>query len=428
MDVTVTAKPETSQTELEITVPVGEFSPYLEKAARSLTKDKALPGFRPGKAPLPVVIDAFGQERVLHEAMDLALPKFFVDAIVENDIEAINRPAVNIEELGVDKPFRFKATVDIMPTVTLGDMSKITVNKKPATVAPEEVEKELNYLAKMRSTFLEVAHPAETGDTVTVDFKVTMSGQVMEGGESKNHPVHLGEGHFVPDFEKHITGMNSGEERTFLIEFPADFAKEDLRGQKAEVHVKAHSVQKRILPELNDEFAKKLGAFESMAHVKEELTKNMQHEKEHKEQERYHAELMEKMAEAASFGFIPPILLEKEIDRRLEELVQMLAYQQKTIDQYLNESKKTLAQVREEIKPAAETGVKVALAVRQFAVEQKIEVSEEEIEQEATEYLKHYKTVHQAKEAIDPAELGEQISSRLRNQKTLERLEQVVVH
>lgn len=330
----ISPKLETSQVELEITVPPEDFKPYLAKATRNLTKDKALPGFRPGKAPLPVVIDTFGQERVLHEAMDLALPKFFVEAALENNIDSINRPAITVEELGIDKPFRFRAMVDVLPKVTLGNIKDLKAEKRAVTITPEEVVKELNYLAKMRS-------------------------------------------------------------------------------------------QNNIIPELNDEFAQKVGKFTSLDHLKEELTKNMQQEKDKKEQERYRSALMESMATQATFGFIPEILIAKEIDRRLEELQQLLAYQQKTIDQYLAEQNKTLAQVREDIKPAAETGVKVALAIRQFAVDQKIEVPEEEIAKEANEYLKHYKTIHQAQKDIDPQELHDQITSHLTNEKTLQKLEEL---
>lgn len=422
----MTPKTETSEVELKITVTPAEFTPYIERAAKKLSEEHPPKGFRPGKVTLPIAFETYGTERVLQGALEPALRHFFVQAVLDHDIEALSRPAISVEELGVAEGLRFVATTAVIPSVTLGDPKTITITRRTPVVSDEDVTKELNYLAKMRSTPLEVARPAEVGDTVTVDFKVFMDGQLMEGGESQNHPVHLGEGHFVPDFEQKLQGIQAGDEREFSIAFPADYARKELQGKEAKAWVKAHAVQKQVLPELNDEFAKKLGKFDSLAQLREELKKNMIHEREHKEEDRFHGELAEKLAEISSFGVLPTPLVDREIDQRLQEFTQMLAYQQKTIDDYLAQNEKTIKDVREELQPTAEKAVKVGLAMRAFALQEKIEVEEKEVAEKVQQYLARYASTEKAQQDIDQDELRESFTSTLRNQKALKRLSEVV--
>ncbi len=428
MEVAITPRTATSQVELKISVPAQDFQEYVERAAKALTKEKALPGFRPGKAPLHVVIEALGKERVLRKAVDRALPRFFVQAVIDHHVDAISRPTITMEEVGLGTAFRFTAVVDVLPEVTLGDVKKIVAERRAVEVSDAEVERELKYLAKMRSSYLEVARPAQMGDTVIVDFNVSAHGQLTDGGESKNHPVHLGEGHFVPDFEKKLLGISAGEERTFSITFPDSLAQEALRGKQGQVWVKAHAVQKRVVPELNDDFVKSLGTFSSLSHLKEKLKKNITLEKEQKEQERFRAELSEKLAQGAVFGPLPSPLIEKEIDRRLEELGQMLGLHHKTLDDYLAQRKKTLQQMRDDMRPSAERAVKVALALKAFAAQEDIAVSDQEVEEAVQEYLQRFSSVQETQTTHDPRELRERLAGVIRNQKTLERLEELVVH
>lgn len=425
MQVTVKPIKEKSQAELTVLIPAKDFAPYIERAAKGLTKDKPMPGFRPGKAPLAAVIGAFGKERVLHEAMDKALPHFFVQAALDQGVDAINRPSIAITKLDMNEPFEFSATVDVLPEVSLGNLKNLKVESKDVTVSEEEVERELKQIAKMRAKTLEVVRPAQTGDLVTVDFTVKMNGAVIPGGESKNHPVQVGEGQFVPDFEKNLLGITAGEERAFEMGFPEDFTTKDLAGKKAQVNVKAHSVAQMVLPEIDDAFAKSVGKFESAADLRQKLKDNIAHDKEHKESDRRRGKLMEQLSAQASFGFIPEVLLEREIDSRLQELAQMLTLQNRSVEDYLQKQKKTLKDLRADMRSAAEKAVKIGLAMRAFAKEQKIEISDEEIEAQATEYLARHGDPKTAAEKTDLGELRENITLVLRNRKALDRLEEI---
>ncbi len=314
----------------------------------------------------------------------------------------------------------------MLPQITLGDPTSIKTTKREVTVEDTHVNRELTHLAKIRSQHLDVARPAQPGDVVNVDFQIRINGQSIEGGASKNHPVTLGDGHFVPDFEKGITGMKAGEKRQFTMKFPDDYPKEELRGKQAEASVTAQSVQKRVVPEINDEFAKQLGSFENLEHLKRELKKNMTKELTKKEEDRYFGELAEKYAQQTTFPHIPDALIEREIDNRLQEFTHLLAYQQKTLEDYLAQENKTLQSVRHDMRKVAEKNIKVGLTLRRFAEQHTIAVSKEEIEAEASNYLRQFKDAKEAAKAFDPDELRDQIESVLRNRKTLQKLAELV--
>lgn len=425
MKVTVKNKPEESKAELTIEVPANELKSFEDKAAKTISKEHPLKGFRPGKVPLKVLAENLGEAHVLQHILDEAIPHLFVQAAVEEKVEAIDRPSISVNKASIGGDLQFVATVDILPKVTLADPKKISVKKRDVEITLDQIEQELQYLAKSRSTYLDVTRPAKKGDIVTVDFDIRHEGSTIEGGSSKEHPVPLGEGHFVPGFEEGITGMTEGQEKTFPLTFPEDYPKEELQGKEVHATVKAHRVQQRVLPKIDDEFAKSLGKFENLETLKSELKKNMEVEHKTTEHERYLGELAEAFAEQSTFGRIPDALIERETDHRLQEFAQMLAMQQKTIDDYLAQQKKTLDDVRAEMRPTAEKTVKVGLALREFSNEQDITVTDEEIEKEATAQLQRYKTIPQAEENVDPNQLREQVAAQLRNRKTLERLAQV---
>lgn len=422
MNVIVTNNLEESKAELVITATPGDLTPYKDRAAKAISKEHPLKGFRPGKVPLKVLAEKLGEAHVLQHILDEAVPQLFVQAAVQEEVEAIDRPSISVSKATIDGELEFTATVDILPKVTLADPKKINVEKRDVKVDDAHIEKELEHIARSRSTYTDVTRPSTKGDIVTVDFDIMHEGKTIEGGESKEHPIPLGEGHFVPGFEDGITGITAGEEKTFPLTFPDDYPKEDLRGKALEARVKAHKVQERVMPKIDDEFAKSLGKFENLTELKTELQKNIEAEKVSTEKERYLGELAEQLAEASTFTRIPEILIEREIDNRLHEFSHMLSMQQRTIDDYLAQQNKTLKEVREDMKETAEKTVRVGLVLRAFAKDQDIEVSDEEIEKEATAELARYKTVPQAEEEADAGQLKERVAAQIRNRKTLDRL------
>ncbi len=410
---------------MEITVVVSkeDFAPFVERAIETLAKDVELKGFRPGKAPRNLVMKHIGQDRVLHEAMDLALPHFFSKAAIEKDLHVVGRPAISILELGLDTPFRFTATVDVIPEITLGTFAALSATKKKITVSDEQLDRELTHLANMRSATAQVARPAQKSDVALVDFQVTIDGTSIEGGESKNHPIAIGEGRFVPGFEDGIIGMSAGEEKTFLIHFPEDYGKKELAGRQAQATVKLISVQEKTVPELDDAFAQSLGGtFKTMDELKNKLRQNMLEELTAKEEERYRGELAEQLMESTTFGVIPESLIEHEIDRRIEEFARMLSYQQKTVEEYALQQNTTIEKMRETMKESATKQVKVGLALRELTRQHNIDATKEEIAIAVNKELARFDSLEDARKEVDEHDMQNYAESAIKNKKTLDLL------
>src|SRR3989338_2794080 len=217
MDVEIKQDKEKSEVELKISASADDFARYVKDAAKKLSKEKSIKGFRPGKAPIEVVEEVFGQGRLLNEAMDRAIPRFFVEAVLDNGIDAIARPKIAVGEIGRDKGLKFTATAAVLPDVTLGDFSRIEVEKHFIEVTDQDVDKELERLAKMRSTYLDVARPAIKGDMVIIDFKISIGGVALEGGQGKDQVVGWGEGCFVRVLEDKLTGRPAGGVHNFIL-------------------------------------------------------------------------------------------------------------------------------------------------------------------------------------------------------------------
>lgn len=423
MEITVVLKKEVSQAEITVSVPKERFAPFVERAIGTLAKDVQLKGFRPGKAPRKLMLEHLGQDRVLHEAMDLALPQFFAQAAVEEDVQVVGRPNISILEIGLEAPFRFTAVVDVIPEITLGDVSSLKTKKKAVEVSDEQIDREIKHLANSRGTTAQVDRPAKVSDVVLVDFQVKVNNELIDGGASKNHPVTLGEGRFVPGFEDGIIGMSAGEEKTFPIHFPEDYGKTELQGKEAQATAKVISVQEKTAPVLDDTFAQSLGgAFTTMDEFKAKLRANMLEEFNMKEEERYRGELAEKLMEVTTFGTIPTSLIEHEIDRRMEEFGTMLSYQKRTLEEYALEHATTIPEMRETMRESATKQVKVGLALRELTTQQEIEATEDEIAQEVTKELARFASIDHAQQESDPNDLKEYAERMIVNKKTLDRL------
>lgn len=425
MEVTVVQKPEASELELTIAVSAEELKPYLRKAAAKLSRERPLSGFRPGKAPLEVVDQAWGENRVTNEALEQAVPRVLAEAVRQRNIEAIGRPAATITQANRQTGAVLTVRVAVLPKVILGDLTKLAATRRAVTVTDEEVERELKQLANLRSQYLDVARPAQAGDVVRIDFRITSAGKLVPGGEGQQQVVQLGEGYFVPDFEKGLLGISAGERREYTIVFPLDWQQPAMRGRQASVQVKVHAVQKRVMPEINDAFAKQLGAFPDLATLKYTLKSNLIREREVRERERLQAALADWLAESATFSALPAVLVDKEIDRRMAELNNLLKLQHSTLESYATGRTTTVAAVREELRERAVQGVKVGLALRQLVKDLNITVEEHEVNERANELLRHFSTVTQAQREWSAEDLTDRVRGQMLNERALARLEEL---
>jgi len=411
-----------NQIELEIEIPASEMESYFHLAASELSKDMKVKGFRPGKVPLEIVEREKGSQELYNQATNIAIQKTLAKAILNENIDIVGQPEIQVVQIARGNPMKYKAKFWTVPGVELGEYKGLKVKKKEVKVSNEEVDKSLEYLQKSRVKLVTVNRPAKKGDRVEIDF-ITRQGKVkVEGGESKNHPLVIGEGRFIPGFEKQLEQMKQGEEKEFSLIVPEDWPQKNLAGQALDFKVKVNLVQERQIPELTDDFAKRLGNFKSLDQLKQNIKEGLIQEKETKEKERIRMELIEKIADNSKMD-IPQILIDIELDKMINELRLSAQNMGLDFDKYLNQIKKTIDDLKKEWRERAKKRVRIGLVLKAIAKKENIEISEEELEKEINKVLKHYPNVKEAEKNIDLEALKEYTKGVIRNKKVFQLLE-----
>lgn len=420
MKVTIQKQPK-SQVELTVEVTPKELDPYLDQAASNLSKDTNISGFRPGKAPRNLVEQKVGVFKVYEEAANLALPKTYTKALIDNDIEAIGPPQIKLEKLAPGNPMVYKANVSVLPEIDLPDYKKIKVKKKEIKVEDKQIEATLKELQKSRAKIKTVKREAQKGDRVEVDFKTYLNKVPVENGESKNHPLTLGQGYFVPGFEDKLLGMKEGEEKEFTLRFPKEYHQKHLADKDVDFKVKMNLVQEVELPEINDEFAQSLGKFKDLKALKDQLKDNLKVEMETKEKSRLEMKIIDEIASQVEIE-IPEVLLEAEHNKMIQELKGMIEAQGGKFENYLKSVKKTEEELKEQFKEQAEKRVKIGLILRTIAKKEDIKISDQEIEEERQKTLKTYQWNKEIMEKIQTDDYKEYAKGLIRNRKVFELL------
>jgi len=410
-------KLEKSQIELEFELTAEEFLEHFDHALSHMKSHVKVDGFREGKAPAKMVEEKIKPEALLMEAGDHAVKHVYFDYIKENKLEPIGNPEVKILKIAKGSPFIFTAIISILPDVELPDYKKIatTVKGQEISVADQEVEDSLNYLQKSRAKFSQVDRPAKKNDFVEIEYQ----SKDIEGNKSAKDAFVLGEAKMIKGFEENLEGMKAGEEKDFSVVFPKDYHKKDLAGKDVVFHVKMISVQTMEVPEINDEFAKQLGDFDKLDALKDSVKQGIAAEKTESEKQRKRAEILEKIAEKTKFE-VPEALVEHEKLRLLDDLKQQVTQNMKiSWEQYLATVKQTQDQLKETFGKEAEKRIKSFLVLREIGKLEKIEVLDNEIEEETNKIIKNY----QDKSKIDIEQIKEYTKGVIYNEKVFKKLE-----
>lgn len=426
MKVTIQKQPK-SQVELTIEVTPEELDRYLDQAASHLSKDLNIPGFRPGKAPKNLVEQKVGVFKVYEEATNLALPKTYIKALLDNDIEAIGPPQIKLEKLAPGNPLVYKAQVAVLPAIDLPDYKKIKIKKREIKVRDQQIETLLKELQRSRAKIRTVKREAQKGDRVEIDFKTYLGNKIpVEGGESKNHPLTLGQGNFVPGFEDKLLGMKEGEEKKFTLRFPKEYHQKHLADKEVDFEVKMNLVQEVELPEINNQFVQSLGKFKDLKALKDQLRQNLEQEMKAKEKSRVEMEIMDKILQQCEIE-IPQILLEAELNKMIQELKGMVETQGGKFENYLKSIKKTEEELKKQFKEQAEKRVKIALILRTIAKKENVKISDQEIEEEKQKTLKAYQWNKEIMKKIQTDDYKGYIRGLIRNRKVFELLRKSTV-
>ncbi len=431
-----------SQIELTFELTAEEFQEHFKHAIEHLKHHVKVDGFREGKAPASMIEDKLKPEALLMEAGDHAVQHVYVDYIKESKLEPVGNPEVQIKKIAKGNPFIFTAVITVLPDVELPDYKEIAkmVKGKEVSVTEEEIQDTLNYLQKTRAKFTlknevaEKTHSSPDGSLVPGDFvEIMYENKDINGGKEVADKFILGEGGFMKGFEDSIVGMKAGEEKTFTVKFPENSPQKNLAGRlgrasplagkDGEFKVKVVSVQKMELPELNDEFAKELGAFDSLVALKESMREGISAEKTEAEKQRVRGEILEKIAEKSKFE-MPEAMVEYEKERLLEDLKNKISQSIKiSFEEYLASIKKTEEEIKETYQKEAEKRLRGFLVLRELSKEENIEFSDEEVEEEVSKSIKNYSKDQLAK--IDINELKEYTKGVINNEKVFQILEKL---
>jgi trigger factor len=368
----------------------------IDKVARDYGKSARIPGFRPGKVPPKVVRQRF-RDQILHDVAHGLIPRAVDEALRERGVEPVDTPDIRDVVLEEGQPLKFTATFDTVPPIDPGDYSTIRLTRASLSVNDTAVDQALEGLRERSARYEPVEdRSVEAGDSVLMDLVRTAHGApgiVLtdadapvedHGPKSDNHQnvtVDIGATANPPGFDEQLTGLAPGAQKTFDITYPADYAIAELAGTTVSYDVTVKAIRKRIVPELDDEFAKDLGDFASLDALKARVREDLEHEAKHEADREIRAELMKQLATRVSFE-VPQALLEREIDRRVEEFVRRLMEQQ--IDPM--KTNVNWEEFRERQQEAAAEAVRGALVLDEVARREQVAVATDEVEAEIARY------------------------------------------
>ncbi len=388
MNVKNIEKLEKSRVALTIEASAQEFEAALDKAYRKERGRIMLPGFRKGKAPRKMIEAMYGAEIFYEGAVNEAYPDLFAQAVEQEKLDTVAYPEVELLDAGKDG-FTFKATVAVRPEVKLGKYKGLSAPKDVAKVTEKDIDGELQPYVQRATRMVDVERKAKKGDTVNIDFEGFMDGKAFEGGKGKNHDLELGSGQFIPGFEDQLVGVKAEGEKDVVVTFPEDYGAAELAGKEATFKVKVHAVKEKVAPKLDDEFAKDVSEFETLADFRKDLGEKLGERREKQAQHTFEEALLEQVINDMSAD-IPDAMVENRAQQMLEDYSQRITSQGISFEQYLAMTGMTVDILKAQAMEGALRQVKVELALDAIAAEEKIEITEEEINAECDRLGEQY--------------------------------------
>jgi trigger factor len=423
--VTVSTNPQPgSRMQLDIEVPPADVDRHFATAYRHVAERTKVPGFRPGKAPRTVIDRFVGRGTVIAEAIDHLVSDAYDAALDQTTIIPIDQPEVDIDPAGVAEgpSVRFAATVAVRPEVELGAYTDYPFTLETPDTTDEQVDGVITELREEQATLRPIDdRQAQKGDVAAVKFTGTIGGEPFEGGSADRLPLVIGEDRMIPGWEDQLVGMAIDETKGFDITFPDDYRVEELQGKAAHFEVTLLDVRERILPELDDEFAKSVGEVQTVAELRDEirdaLTKRAADEARHA-----YADRIIDFAASNATVEVPEVMIANEIDIMRDELSNRLAQQRIGLEQYLALAKQTPEELTAELREPASRRVKVLLVLSAIAEKEGIDAMPEEVQAEIDEQLARYGNDPKLAESLSSRRGRSYLRMTIRNRKLVDTL------
>lgn len=407
---------------LTITADENELKVIKDRVVKKLGKNAKIAGFRAGKAPLNVIEKHLDQSNLQSEFLEEAINILYTQAVSKESIKSIGQPEVSLSKFVPFTTLEIQAEVDILGVIKVADYKNIKKSKPITKVDAKDINEVLESLKTRSAERKSKTGPAKNSDEVVIDFKGTDSKkQLISGADGKDYPLILGSNSFIPGFETNLIGLKKGEEKTFNLTFPKDYGVSALANKKVTFSVKIKEVNQLIEPKLDDDFASKIGPFKTLSDLKADIKQHLSKEKQQQANSKFEAELVKQIVDGSKLD-LPKSLIEEQIERLKTEVRQNLAYKNQTWQEMLDSLKLSDEEyTKNQLLPEAETRVKTGLVLAEISNLEKLQLTQEEIDNQIQELKNQYKD-KQMQEELNKPEARHEIASRMITQKTISEL------
>lgn len=384
-------KLENNLVKLEITIEAEKFDEGMSKAFFRNAKYFSVPGFRKGKVPRDIVEKHYGEGILYEDAFNIVAQDAYEAAIEEHKLEIVSSPEIDITQIGKGKDLIFTATVTVKPEVKLGKYKGIKLENKEYKVTAKDVDAEIKAMAEKNSRMVSGDENTvlEKGATAVIDFEGFVNGVAFDGGKGENYSLEIGSNTFIPGFEDQLVGLKAGEETEVHVTFPENYFSADLAGKPAIFKVKVHEIKIKELPEIDDEFAKDVSEFDTLKELKADVKKKLTEENEKKAKFEMEEEAVKTVVEATTID-IPQVMIDHEVEDYIKEMESRLAYQGMDMKTYLGLMGKDIEDFKAQYAERATTNVKTKLVLEAIFNEEKIEITDKDIEDKLRDFAKNY--------------------------------------
>jgi trigger factor len=408
---------------LTITLGADELNAAEQVALTKMARDLKVPGFRKGKVPISVAAKHVNPMALQEQVLDSALSKAVAEAFMNEKLQALERPSVEVKKFVPNQEVEFTAEATVVPPVKLGDYKKLKAKPQAVKVEAKDVDE---IIERMQQNFVdkaEVKRAAQEGDEAIIDFVGKKDGVAFDGGSAKDFALKLGGGQFIPGFEEGVVGHKAGETFDLDLEFPKDYHAENLAGAKVVFSVTLHKVNELKLPELNDEFAAKCGPFTDIKELKADIKREITAQKEREAKEKLKDELVAELVDSSKVA-LPELLIDDQLRSIEQDLMQNLSYRGLTMDAYLKTQgfKDKADWQKKEARPAAEKRVKAGLVLAELSKELGVEVSREELDAQISTFKQQYGKDAKLAARFDDPNVHRDIANRMITDKTIDKL------
>ena len=403
---TTVEKIASNKVKLSFDIDSAKFDEAMGKAYLKVRNQVTIPGFRKGKAPRKMIENMYGEGVFYDEAFELIFDEVYGPAVDENKIEVVDRPEIEIQEIGAGKNLKFTCEVFVKPDVTLGEYKGVSVKKETTVVTDVEVDARVEEERNKQATEIQVEDRAVAeGDTVNLDYAGTVDGVAFAGGTAQDQTLKIGSGSFIPGFEEQMIGMSIGEEKDLQVTFPEKYHAEELAGKAAVFHVKVNSITETQLPALDDDFAKDISEFDTLEEYKADIRAKLEAQAAERDNNNFTNAVIEKVLENATVE-IPEAMIERQIDSMMRDFEYRLMGNGLKLDDFLKYTGSDMKAFRENYRGQAEKSVKAHLVLEAIEKAEAIDATQEQIDKQLEAFAAQTgKTVEEFKASLSESDI-----------------------